>query len=913
MLLDESVEPTNLPISLLESITNDFSDDNVIGEGGFAVVYKGELQNGTVAVKKLNAALDLDENKFIKEAGCLIRVKHKNIVRFLGYCADAQGKMLNFDRKMVIAEERQRLLCFELVPKGSLDKYRHDASRGLEWRTRYHILKGICEGLHYLHQHNIVHLDLKPANILLDNDMKPKIADFGISKCFDENQTRAMTSNVSGSLGYMSPESHNGVITLKSDIYSLGVIIMEILAGQKDWPGLENVLESWSTRLETAEDRLLGPVRICAEIGIECINFNRRMRPDTKHIIERLDEMEHTYGIMNVDLCTSSETEPDDKVKLEIMGRVKSIPSTTSVEDFPVLVRVTAPLRYRESSRIGLDLVAVLGVSASMTLENRMDSIKQAMMFVIDNLGPDDRLAIVSFDDKPQHLTELRVMNHVNRAIAKEVVRILQAGGGVHMGLALNEAAKILRHRASEQRSNCVGRIIFLSDSSDKSSEALNISHEFPAETFGLSDNHDPEELFDIARWTKGLYSYVTDNPLFLRDHIMKAFALSLGGLISITAMNMQVNLRTLNGVTISSIESGIYQVSMSSDKQNGTIQVRDLYAGEQKNFIVYLKVPEGEQKQIMTVSGNYRNPKISKEPTIQLDDTELAVTRRPEVATTPSGRTVCPDVAAELIRLWLMEHIRAIIDEDITIEELQWSWVKVKGSEDGRSASQSAVLVLDQDVAEMQHAEGTAFICSWLSSHMLQRATTKEPPTKSSAFRVKAMEEMIKKVEVEQKRLRSDDKKPVLYSSTGTRSAKQTAKEEGGAGVEAGRRRGKLVHFDGQLAVTKVEIMGKSAYGTMMYKAMLADDSLVAVKWLGEVSNSFSRVVTAMLHNRFRHPNVLTLRSYRLGPMEQKLLIFDYMPNGSLSGFLHGEMSRLPSLSFALFIILIPSLVFNY
>ncbi|TVU26796.1 hypothetical protein EJB05_29360, partial [Eragrostis curvula] len=887
------IEPTNLRLPQLESITNNFSDDMKIGTGGFAVVYKGLLQNGTVAVKKLNQTLDVDDAKFQKEVDNMLRVKHTNIVRFLGYCSDTHGIVHKLDGRTVMAEERHRFLCFEFLPEGSLDKYISDAAQGLEWMTRYQIIKGVCEGLHYLHQQNIVHLDLKPANILLDHYMVPKIADFGLSRCFDENQTRTTTSHVLGTRGYIAPESYGGLITLKSDIYSLGMIIIEILTGHKGYPDIDNIHESWSARLETLlGDIRLGPIQVCTEIGIECSDSNPAKRPDMQRIIERLAELECEYSFMKSELLTSA-TNPDDKVKLEIMGRVKSIPSTTSVEDFPVLVRVTAPLRYRESSRIGLDLVAVLGVSADMALENRMDSMKQAMMFVIDNLGPDDRLAIVSFDDEPQHLTDLRVMNDVNRAIAKQVVRILRAGGGVNMGLALNEAAKILRDRTPEKRSNRVGRIIFLSDSEDESGDFLNISHEFPAETFGLSDDHDPNDLFDIAMKTKGLYSYVTDNPFFLRDHIMKAFAQSLGGLISITAMDMQVNLRTLNGVTITSIESGIYPVSMSSDKQTGTIQVRDLYAGEQKNFIVYLKVPEGEQKQFMTVSGSYRNPKISKEPTIQLDDTELAVTLRPEVATTPSERTVCPDVAAELIRSWLMKHIRAIIDEEITIEELQRSWVEVKGSEDGRSASQSAVSALDQDVAKMLHAKRTAFIRSWLSSHMLQRATTEEPPTKSSALRVKAMEEIIKNMEAEQKRLRSDDKKPVLYSSTGTRSAKQMAKEEGGAGVEAGRRRGKLVHFEGQLAVTKVEIMGKSAYGTMMYKAMLADDSLVTVKWLGEVSKNFSGVVTAMLDNRFRHPNVLTLRRYYLGPMEQKLLIFDYMPNGSLSAFLHGWSGR--------------------
>ncbi|OEL29506.1 Cysteine-rich receptor-like protein kinase 15 [Dichanthelium oligosanthes] len=201
MLQDENVNPRDLPVTLLKAITKDFSDDLQIGNGGFAVVYKGLLGNGgTVAVKKLTNAIDIDDDKFQRELGCLMSVRHKNIVRFLGYCADTQGKMCDFGGKFVMADVRQRLLCFEYLPKGSLEHYISDASVGLEWRKRYQIIKGICEGLHYLHGKRIVHLDLKPANILLDDDMVPKIADFGLSRCFDENQSRTITTKLMGSM-----------------------------------------------------------------------------------------------------------------------------------------------------------------------------------------------------------------------------------------------------------------------------------------------------------------------------------------------------------------------------------------------------------------------------------------------------------------------------------------------------------------------------------------------------------------------------------------------------------------------------------------------------------------------------------------------------------------------------------------
>ncbi|KAJ1254477.1 hypothetical protein BS78_K052100 [Paspalum vaginatum] len=143
--------------------------------------------------------MDLDQKNFNQEVSSLIRVKKKNIARFLGYCADTQGKVETYDWKMVMADMRQMLLCFEFLPNVGLDKHINDSSQGLEWRTRYQIIKGICQGLHYLHQQHIVHLDLKPANILLDYNIVPKFSDFGMSKCFDEKQTRAITSKVVGS------------------------------------------------------------------------------------------------------------------------------------------------------------------------------------------------------------------------------------------------------------------------------------------------------------------------------------------------------------------------------------------------------------------------------------------------------------------------------------------------------------------------------------------------------------------------------------------------------------------------------------------------------------------------------------------------------------------------------------------
>ncbi|KAF7062941.1 hypothetical protein CFC21_069482 [Triticum aestivum] len=246
MLFDENVEPMPLPLSLLEDITSSFSEDQAIGYGGFAVVYKGMLDNGTVAVKKLFETFCIDEKQFSEEIHCLMKAKHKNIVRFLGYCSNAQGEMVDYKGKLVLADVRERLLCFEYLRNGSLDKKITDASCGLEWRQRYQIIIGICNGLYYLHQKHIVHLDLKPENILLDDHMMPKITDFGLSRCFDEKQTRTVASKLIGTMGYLAPEFFGGrQITFKSDIYSLGIIIIDILTGEKGYVDVENVAGSW--------------------------------------------------------------------------------------------------------------------------------------------------------------------------------------------------------------------------------------------------------------------------------------------------------------------------------------------------------------------------------------------------------------------------------------------------------------------------------------------------------------------------------------------------------------------------------------------------------------------------------------------------------------------------------------------
>ncbi|KAF7011838.1 hypothetical protein CFC21_026102 [Triticum aestivum] len=193
-----SVFPKHVPLHLLEKMTNGFSKDRELGAGAFGTVYKGVHKNGeTIAVKLLHSMPGRDNENFEKEFRNLTSLLHKNIVRLVGFCHETQKECVLHNEKMIFAERTHMALCFEYMQNGDLGRYLSDEYSGHDWPTRYAIIKGICEGLKYLHEDlkpPIYHLDLKPANILLDDKMVPKLADFGLSKLFGQEQTRVTES-----------------------------------------------------------------------------------------------------------------------------------------------------------------------------------------------------------------------------------------------------------------------------------------------------------------------------------------------------------------------------------------------------------------------------------------------------------------------------------------------------------------------------------------------------------------------------------------------------------------------------------------------------------------------------------------------------------------------------------------------
>ncbi|KAJ9182784.1 hypothetical protein P3X46_006737 [Hevea brasiliensis] len=205
--------------------TNNFSVTNKLGEGGFGPVFKGILKDGQeIAVKRLSQYSSQGLDEFKNEVMHIAKLQHRNLVKLLGCCIQSKEKML----------------IYEFMPNKSLDFFIFDQTQStlLDWPKRYHIINGIARGLLYLHQDSrlrIIHRDLKAGNILLDNEMNPKISDFGLSRSFGGSETEANTNKVVGTYGYMSPEyAIDGLYSVKSDVFSFGVIVLEIVSGKRN-------------------------------------------------------------------------------------------------------------------------------------------------------------------------------------------------------------------------------------------------------------------------------------------------------------------------------------------------------------------------------------------------------------------------------------------------------------------------------------------------------------------------------------------------------------------------------------------------------------------------------------------------------------------------------------------------------
>ncbi|KAM3335968.1 hypothetical protein ACQJBY_030117 [Aegilops geniculata] len=224
-LEEKSSEFTLFDFSEILHATHNFSKENLLGRGGFGPVYKGQLPDEMeIAGKRLASHSGQGFTEFKNEVELIAKLQHNNLVKLLGCCIQGEEKVL----------------VYEYLPNKSLDFFIFDANRTtlVDWKKRRVIIEGIAQGLLYLHKHSrlrIIHRDLKASNILLDQDMNPKISDFGLAKIFSSNDTEGSTKRVVGTYGYMAPEyASEGIYSIKSDVFSFGVLLLEILSGKRN-------------------------------------------------------------------------------------------------------------------------------------------------------------------------------------------------------------------------------------------------------------------------------------------------------------------------------------------------------------------------------------------------------------------------------------------------------------------------------------------------------------------------------------------------------------------------------------------------------------------------------------------------------------------------------------------------------
>ncbi|GMN50294.1 hypothetical protein TIFTF001_019461 [Ficus carica] len=272
--------------------TDNFSNDNKLGQGGFGPVFKGKLPAGQeIAVKRLSTSSRQGLVEFKNELVLIAKLQHMNLVKLLGCCVRGDEKML----------------IYEYMPNKSLDFFLFDPARRelLDWKKRYNIIDGTAQGLLYLHRYSrlkIIHRDLKASNILLDNDMNPKISDFGMARIFAQNESEAKTNRVVGTYGYMSPEyAMEGNFSEKSDVYSFGVLLLEIISGKRNTGSYSSerpmnlVGYAWELWKEgrsmelidsTLSDHSTRPqILRCIHVGLLCVQDSALDRPTMADVL----------------------------------------------------------------------------------------------------------------------------------------------------------------------------------------------------------------------------------------------------------------------------------------------------------------------------------------------------------------------------------------------------------------------------------------------------------------------------------------------------------------------------------------------------------------------------------------------------------------------------------------------------
>lgn len=482
-----------------------------------------------------------------------------------------------------------------------------------------------------------------------------------------------------------------------------------------------------------------------------------------------------------------SQQRSNNTVYITTYPEFAAVPRSASQDNFAILIHLKAPhatmqqvsgrnhqVAVTQTSRAPVDLVTVLDVSGSMA-GTKLALLKRAMGFVIQNLGPSDRLSVIAFSSTARRLFPLCRMTETGRQQALHAVNTLVSSGGTNIAEGLRKGAQVIEERKEK---NPVCSIILLSDGQDTytvTSIAAGVhrelpdyrslvppsirgssSYQIPVHAFGFGADHDAASMHSISETSGGTFSFIEAEGV-----IQDAFAQCIGGLLSVVVQEMQVELESvLPGVCIAPIKSGGYASRVVDDGRAGSIDVGDLYADEERDFLVSVSVPPvaGDEVILLRVGCAYRDP-VSKEM-VSLGGEEVSI-RRPEVVV---GQTLSIEVDRERNRVQAAEAMAearaaaeggALAQAVLILEERRKT---LSQSLAGRSGDRLCV-ALDAELREMQErmasrqryeASGRAYVLSGLSSHSWQRATARGDSTDSTslvhAYQTPSMVDMLQR-----------------------------------------------------------------------------------------------------------------------------------------------------------------------
>ncbi|XP_072966950.1 E3 ubiquitin-protein ligase WAV3-like [Typha angustifolia] len=473
-------------------------------------------------------------------------------------------------------------------------------------------------------------------------------------------------------------------------------------------------------------------------------------------------------------------------VEIKTFPEFSEIVQSSSEENFTILLHLKAPLAQTlqtssgclqdntsRNSRAPVDLVTVLDVSGSMS-GTKLALLKRAMGFVIQNLGPSDRLSVIAFSSTARRLFPLRRMSESGRQQSLQAVNSLISSGGTNIAEGLRKGAKVIEER---KQKNPVCSIMLLSDGQDTytvtpttgmgqqaqpnyqslvpPSIRRNSSHQVPVHVFGFGADHDSVSLHSISESSSGTFSFIE-----VEAAIQDAFAQCIGGLLSVVVQEMRVEVKSVHpGVQLGSITSGSYASRIADDKRSGLIDVGDLYADEERDFLVSVNIPPASQEtSLLKIGCIYRDP-MTKEA-INVDDVEVKISR-PFFLTT---RVMSIEVDRQKNRLQAAEAMAkarsAAENGDLpqAVSILEDCRRTLSESLSGQSGDRLC-MSLNAELTEMQErmanrqryeASGRAYVLSGLSSHSWQRATARGDSTDSSslvqAYQTPSMVDMLQR-----------------------------------------------------------------------------------------------------------------------------------------------------------------------